>query len=149
MNLTLAAAWFALGKLTSKQAIAAASDALDAGVYSASLGQLMSEDPEGLSAVVVFGNALEELGIPVPSRSVALRVVARDYAQKIVTGVLTAYEGARRIWWNVAIEPDADPSLRGFIGLASQWEDDPAYQAGLAVDILDEARQLLAENLDS
>lgn len=149
MNLALAAAWYALGKLTSQQAIAAASDALATGVYSTSLGQLMSEDPEGLAALVVFGHALEELGIAVPCRTDALRAVTRDYAQKIVTGVLSPYEGARGIWWDVANEPEADPSLLRFVGLASEWESYPDGQAGLSADIFDEAKKILDENPDS
>lgn len=38
MDLNIAAAWLALGKLRSEDAIAAASSALDRGVYSESLG---------------------------------------------------------------------------------------------------------------
>ena len=144
MNLALAAAWYALGKLTSEQAIAAASAALDGGVYSDSLGQLLSEDPVGLAALDVFKTALEELSIPVPPRAEALRVVARDYTQKIVTGELHPYVGARRIWWDVALDPEADPSLRVFIAIASQWNDDPSYQPEFEADIVREAQQFLS-----
>ena len=145
MELGIAAAQFALGKLTSEEAIAAASQALDAGTYSESLGQLIGQEPVWSEVGPVFEKALEELSVSVPSRTSALSIIARDFARRISAGSLTPYEGARRIWWDVANEPDADRSLLVFVGLASEWEDVPQNRAEYEADILQEARRLLEQ----
>jgi hypothetical protein len=144
VDLALAAAWFALGKLSSAQAINAASAALDRGVYSETLGELMSADPVGLSAVPMFGQALAELGIPVPPLCEARRVIAREYARRIVVGKMTPFDGAWRIGWDAADCPDADPDLLAFMGLASQWDDSPRVRPEIEAHILDDAQRLLA-----
>jgi hypothetical protein len=145
VDLALAAAWFALGKLSSAKAIDIASAALDQGVYSESLGQMMSEDPIGLSAVSVFGRALAELGIPVPSLRDARRMIAREYARRIVAGEMTPFDGAWRIGWDTADCSDADPDLLGFMGHASQWDDAPQVRPEIEADIFADARCLLAD----
>lgn len=71
MNLDIAAAWLALGKLRSEDAIAAASSALKRGVYSESLGLLLYEQPVWSEVGPLFTRALSELGIPVPPRDEA------------------------------------------------------------------------------
>ncbi len=145
MDLNVAAAWLALGKLKSEDAIAAASSALDRGVYSESLGLLLYEEAVWSEVGPLFTRALGELGIAVPTREQALLTLARQYARRIVSGAVTPYEGAARIWWDIANEPGADKSLLTFVGLASEWEDDKAHRAQYEADIMDEARQLLGE----
>jgi hypothetical protein len=145
MDLGIAAAKFALGKLTSEEAIAAASVALDGGTYSESLGQLLGQEPVWSEVGPLFERALAELNVSVPSRTGALSIIARDFARQISAGNLTPYEGARRIWWEVANEPDADRSLLVFVGLASEWEDVPQYRSEYEAGILQEARRLLEQ----
>src|SRR5262249_8996164 len=125
VKLEIAAARLALGKLTSEEVLAASSAALDAGVYSESLGLLAYEEPIWSHVGPLFEPALTELGIAIPSRRAASLILAREHARRIVAGEVAPYEGARRIWWEVANEPGADPSLRMFVGLASEWEDAP------------------------
>jgi hypothetical protein len=148
MDLNLAAAWLALGKLESEDAIAAASSALDRGVYSESLGLLMYERPVWSEVGPLFMRALYELGIPVPSRDQASLIIARDYARQIIAGETSPYDGARRIWWKVANEPGADASLLSFVGLASAWEDCPPYRAQYEADIMEEAQRLVSGEAD-
>ncbi len=68
MDLEIAAARLALAMLSSEQAIAAASAALDRGVYSDSLGLLMYQEPIWSEVGLLFKRALCELGIPIPAR---------------------------------------------------------------------------------
>ena len=127
MDLNIAAAWLALGKLRSEDAIAAASSALDRGVYSESLGLLLYEQPVWSEVGPLFTTALSEL---------------------IITGETSPYEGARRIWWEVANEPGADSSLLAFVGLASEWEDSPRYRPEYEADIMEEAQRLVSGKAD-
>jgi len=148
MDLNIAAAWLALGKLRSEDAIAAASSALDRGVYSESLGLLLYEQPVWSEVGPLFTRALSELSIPVPPRDEASLTIAREYACQIIAGETSPYEGARRIWWEVANEPGADPSLMAFIGLASEWEDSPRYRPEYEANIMGEAQRLMSGTAD-
>jgi hypothetical protein len=143
MDLDIAADWLALGKLRSEDAIAAASSALDRGVYSESLGLLLYEQPIWSEVEPLFTKALSELGIPVPPRAEASLAIAREYARQIIAGETSPYEGARRIWWEVANEPGADSSLLAFVGLASEWEDAPRYRPEYEAAIIEEAQRLV------
>src|SRR5262245_22313075 len=93
VNLEIAADLLALGKLTSEEALAACSAALDAGVYSESLGLLAYEEPIWSQVGPLFEHALTELGIPIPSRRAASLILAREHAGRIVAGEVAPYEG--------------------------------------------------------
>jgi hypothetical protein len=148
MELTLAAARFALGKLSSEEATETASNAFDHGVCSESLVQLMIQTAVWEEVGPLFQNALTELNVAVPSRKEAVLVIAREYAREIVAGETPTYEGARRIWQELANEPDADGSLLVFVGLASEWEDVPQYRLQYEADIVEVARSLLASGME-
>ncbi|HEY1861324.1 MAG TPA: hypothetical protein VGG61_13265, partial [Gemmataceae bacterium] len=94
-----------------------------------------------------FERALIELNVPVPSRQGAVLDIAREYAREIIAGELSPYEGARKIWWELANEPDSDRSLLIFVGLASEWEDVPQHRSQYETDIIDEARRLLERGI--
>jgi hypothetical protein len=143
MDLEIAAARLALAKLSSEQAIAAASMALDRGVYSNSLGLLIYQQPIWSEVGPLFERALSELSIPIPSPESACWILARQYAQRIVDGQVTPYDGARGIWWEVANENGADESLLSFVGYASEWEDDLAHRPEYEAMIVEEARRLV------
>ncbi len=143
MDLNIVAARLAMGKLTSEEAIAAASAALDRGAYSESLGLMMFEEPLWSEVGPLFTTALSELGIPVPPRDEASLSIAREYARQIIAGETSPYEGARRIWWELANEPGADSSLLAFVGLASEWEDSP-FRPEYETAIIEEARHLVS-----
>jgi hypothetical protein len=146
VDLATAAALHALKRLTPEQVLAVAHAALEAGVWADALGELAAWDsPYSADVYPIFDRALAQLGIPFPSPREALTTVARDYARRIISGELTPYEGARRIWWEAALEPEADPSLRVFIGLASEHEDCPQFRPQYDAEIIDEARQLVGE----
>ena len=70
------------------------------------------------------------------------RVLTRSWAGAIVAGTLPPYEGARLLWraWSELLRPD---DLTVFVGLASEWEDDPAHRDEYEQDILEAARNYL------
>ena len=78
----------------------------------------------------LFVTAMAELGIELPSEVQGIRAMVRYWAAKIVAGVVPPVEAARLIStsWRVGA-PRASRGLTPFVGLASQWGDDPRQQA--------------------
>lgn len=65
-------------------------------------------------------------------------------AQQIVTNELPPNRGAAAIWRVLAEEDGEYPDeLRVFVGLASEWQDNPDHRDAYAEDIRDEARSLI------
>jgi hypothetical protein len=52
-------------------------------------------------------------------------VSAAYVAQRLGEGLMEPIEAARSIWRIVVQVPESEPDLRPFIGLASEWDDDP------------------------
>jgi hypothetical protein len=142
VELPIAAAWLALGKLTTEEAIDTAHAVLNGGVYSEALGEVIFAEPRWSEVGPLFTRALSELGVVIPNRLVAVRRLARDFARRIVTGEVPPYEGARALWRELAWEPEAGDSLLPFIGMASEWEDRPEFRREYETDILRAARVL-------
>lgn len=89
---------------------------------------------------------LSELGEPPLTLRGAGLTVAKRIAREIVDGIIEPGLGARKIWWDVYERvPELEERLRGFVGLASEWEDSPKHRAEYEDDIVDEARELLDE----
>jgi hypothetical protein len=91
----------------------------------------------------LFLAAMEELGVPMPSRDDARRAMARAWAGEMVAGALTPYEGSRLIWRKAWDADDGPDELTVFVGLASEWEDDRRGRRGLERHMLEAARRLL------
>ncbi len=62
-------------------------------------------------------------GIHEPDRGAAGFFVVAHYASQILTGDLSPYEGARRIWQEVFDALDRPAALAGFVSGASEIED--------------------------
>jgi len=154
MDLPDAAAFWQLELLASEDLPLIAANALERGSDSPSLRILAGEAEKVASTVgPLFLRALHELGIPLPAPASAQMTVARFYARKILDGSLSPYEGAYRIWCDVANE--AYPTekenevwnrLRVFVGIASECEDNPRFQKEYEDQIVQEAKNLLSEN---
>ncbi len=144
-----------LGLLRSDELPAKAVAALEEGVDSPSLRILAGlSEPTGSEAGPIVARIAEELGLRLPdSKRDALLLAARSVAERIVSGEVPAYEGARRIWslWSDADYPD---ELLTFVGEASQIDDyiaerprDPgSYDKWIAeaeASIVDAARNLV------
>jgi hypothetical protein len=63
MELAVAAAWCALGKLTTEKALAVADAALTQGLYSDALGKVIFATPQWSDVGPLFERALVELGV--------------------------------------------------------------------------------------
>ena len=140
MTLKQAIAFWKMGLLSSDQLPAIAAEALEFGYDCLSL-RLLAGETEHIGSTVdpLFSRAISELGIPIPDRRTAAKVVAACYAGCIVDGTLSPYEGAYKIWRNVANAFDKDPEIWGqlsvFVGLASEWEDHPTHRSEYEKDI--------------
>lgn len=69
----------------------------------------------------------------------AARVVARSLARSEVEEI----DAARQIWRIAVLAPSAEPFLRTFIGLASEWDDDVENRGQYEEEIRSAALQLL------
>lgn len=106
------------------------------------LAGLASDDVR--QARELFLAALQELGVQIPGEHDSYLEQARFWAREMLAGSLSPYEASRHIWWR-AWEPAGRPTeLTAFVGLASQWEDDPEQRPLYERDMLAEARRILA-----
>jgi hypothetical protein len=158
MNRSLTLTLWALHRLESEELPKIAADWLAEGLDSRSLRELAGIAYAEMSEVgPLFDKALAELMIAIPKKDEALMFLARHYAQQIVDGVVTPYDGARKIWWQVSNSLDAHSQLlMPFVGAASELEDLPErtaedgydrkeYAAELEDSIISNARRLLEE----
>jgi hypothetical protein len=67
-------------------------------------------------------------------------------AQQIIDGDIAPYRGAARIWALFAELGDPYPEdVVPFVGLASEWQDQPEHREAYEADIRDEARRFCAK----
>jgi hypothetical protein len=124
-----------------------AAQAIAEGLDSVSLRELAgmsARDP--IEVREVFYSAARELGQEIPTNAQARWTLAIMWAQAIVSGELTPYEGSRLIWVDAATELDYPQELMGFVGLASEWEDQPEFRVQYEEDMREEARKFLARH---
>lgn len=123
-ELRLVVARWKLGQLRGEELPAIAVRALEAGFESAALAQLaLMRQPTLRDAEPHLREALRDLGIREPDRHAAGMWLARYFAARIDSGELTPYEGARRIWQDVAAVIGSPESLHPFVSAASEIED--------------------------
>lgn len=126
-SLERAARQLVLGRQPPEELPSIATHALSAGVDSPSLRELAGTSPSDYQdARDLFLRAIEELGIDVPSVDQARWGCVREWALDMVEGRLSPFVASRRIWWEGWEELDRPPKLTPFVGLDSEWEDDPA-----------------------
>lgn len=71
-------------------------------------------------------------------------IVAMLLAQDMIDGTIEPAVGARTIWWDVVERaPATRNQLLVFIGLASEWEDNPQHRQAYEQEILGAAQDLL------
>jgi hypothetical protein len=162
MNRELTLALWSLGRIPSECLPSLACECLADGLDSHALRELGGVSSPIMSDVgPLFERALLELNIITPKKEEALWFLARYHASRIVDGVVTPYEGARRIWWEVSNEIESpDQLLLSFVGAASELEDLPdrterdrcdrrVYARDLEKSIVESARALLARDVFS
>ena len=125
--------------------------ALETGFDSSSIRELAGElHPTWADSGPLFERVLHDLGIITPPPPEAAHALARHYAEQILSGAVTPYEGARHIWWQVANffwdERELWQRYSIFVGLASEWEDYEPGRPDFDRRIRDEAAKLLNRN---
>lgn len=90
---------------------------------------------------------LEAEGTPPLDDERAGLIAANLVAQDIIEGTIEPFVGARKLWWDVARRvPAMEDRLVVFIGLASEWEDNPHHRDAYDRDIISAARDLIANS---
>jgi hypothetical protein len=123
-----------------------ATNALLRGVDSQSLRELAGTRLEDYQdARDLFEKVCDELGIIKPTPEEARWQLVYEWAAAVTSGAMTPIDAARRIWWDGWEELGRPDSLTTFVGLTSQWEDDPAHRDDFNHEIRAAAASLLAQ----
>jgi hypothetical protein len=145
MNFEMAINKYALGMLNAEDLSVVAQHALDSGLESPALCQLATaEGSDSYKLNSLFVKAIEELGMSRPSRHAAGLFIARTIASDILAGHLSPYVGAKRIWNELYTSNPELTELIGFVGLASEYEDDHKNRDKYYRDIISECKMLLS-----
>lgn len=148
MDIERAEALWRLGELPVGQLQRFARQALADGCYGPALQELAEYAYFTMTkseAESLFERALREMGrSPLSTREAGLQI-ARGIANDIVSGRTHPYDGARRIWQEVWQRSGRPDELLGFVGLASQYEDNhkAEHRRAYLEDIVREAKRLL------
>jgi hypothetical protein len=98
--------------------------ALEEGIENDEIIELAGMERPTFSEVKqVFLDAILKLRIHIPNVREATLCLAKELSEKIITGSISPYEGARKIWWELSNIEGADERLKIFAGLASEIED--------------------------
>jgi hypothetical protein len=138
------AGWRAqVGDLPSEDLPRLATEALERGLDSPSLSELAGQNPRDVrDSRDLFIRALEELNLPAPDPTTAIRLLVRSTAAQIVAGDISPQNGARWLWQaSDRVEDEGD--LRVFIGLSSYADDHPEDIRTIDDQIVAAATELL------
>lgn len=131
-------------------AVTWACERFDAGEAPEALERLAGETTPAESAVVdqLLDDLLEQLGGARLDDEAAGLEVSQAIAEQIVGGSREPADGARMIWWKVANRvPQLEDRLAVFVGLASEWDDNPHHRSEYDKDIIRAAHAFLSESL--
>lgn len=105
----------------------------------------MSLPADSAAVAESLGSLLSQAGAGMLTDADARRIAATRVARGILDGSITPIGGARLVWWRIADRRDTDSTpFDGFIGAASEWEDDPDHRAEHERGIVAAAREFLA-----
>jgi hypothetical protein len=143
---TLIASRRLLGLTSPRQVVFWAAEQVADGVEASALVDLAAmSNPRADDVDNAIDRLLREIEAPTVDELGAALLISRYVAMDIVAGRVTPIEGAREIWRKVALSsPAAEPLLRDFIGLASEWDDVPAQRPEYEADIREAAQRLIA-----
>ena len=120
--------------------------ALQAGLDCPALLELAGMRPGELMYVpAAVTTVLEELGVPHLTEQQARWELAYAWAEAMLTGELTPYEAAHRIWHDAWHRLGHPQQLSVFAGEASEWEDNPEHRSAHERLMLQDARDLLRQ----
>lgn len=144
INIRSLLAQYVIGSLRVEELPRFAAEALVEGLDSPSLRQLAGAGEEDAEECwMLFHRVIRELELEVPSPDAAGLVLARDIAEEVVSGTLSPYVGAKRIWSGIYTILPGLSQLRPFVGFASQYEDDVSNRDRNARLILEECVRFL------
>ena len=110
------------------------------------LAELAGATPLREPVEELLSRALEWEGSRMPSDYEAGKIVAREIGESILSGAMSAPEGARMIWWKVVRRvPELESELGHFVGLASEWEDSIGHRDEYEADIRRAAAELVED----
>lgn len=92
----------------------------------------------------VLMRVASELDLEVPTPDEALWGVVRRWATDLLDGRRSPYEAATLIWWEGWEKLGRPESLTPFVGLASEWEDDPLRRGQYEDAMREAAKRVLA-----
>ncbi len=144
-RLQTAACEVVLGLVPSGGLAGTAVAALEDGYDSPSLRVLAGLTSEAMEdAGALFGRALAELPLPLPTGREAVLCLARNTAKAVLGGAMSPHDGARHIW-EVSLRLPAEhvPELDTFVYAASEWPDRPDEGDMFADGVRAAARELL------
>lgn len=95
--------------------------------------------------IAQLATVADELGLEPLTEQAAGVAAAEDAARQLARGALTPIEAARRIWRIAWLAPSAEPLLRPFVALASEWEDDPQNRSHYEDEIRLKALHFVAQ----
>lgn len=146
MNFHITAAKYRLGMVSANDLPQIGVDALSEGFDTFSLCQLAGEDgSDSDESRRLFEKSLVELGVAIPTQNEAGMIVSKSIAQEVLRGELDPYEGARRIWGKIYVHNPNLKDLTVFVGLASEFEDDPENREAYLAEIVKECRSLVGD----
>ena len=147
MNLDYVIAEWSLGLYPPERMPVLALWALEAGFDGPALRELASlGNPTRSGEEALIERALRELGKEPLDPISAGRSLVLLLCNEIVSGKISPYEGARRIW-SASNCCGMPKSLNPFIGYASEWEDDLAHRNHYDKLIIQAATQMLQKKL--
>ena len=148
MNIDTILAKHALGLMPVGELTSIAVDAIQAGYDSPSLRQLAGTNEHDTEEVHrLFAKAILELGLRVPPAAEAGLTLAQAIAKEVLAGVVTPYEGAKRIWDQVYTRLPELKQLKPFVGLASEYEDDIEHRDDYSRQIFQKCESLAAQDM--
>jgi hypothetical protein len=139
-----------LGMIGAAEVIAIATDALVLGSDSPSLRELAGTSTYDVDDVPrLLEQTARELGFRELTKEEALRVVSADICQRITSGEVRPYDGAKWIWRTI-VESEAPHhhELNPFIYAASEFESRPEDQEFFENAIRREASDLLSRRAE-
>jgi hypothetical protein len=143
MNLDSVVAEWSLGLYPPERMPMLAVWALEEGFDGPALRELAGlTNPTRSGQGALIERALQELGKEPLDSSNAGRVLALLLCNEIVSGKVSPYEGARRIW-STYDSCGMPKSLIQFVGFASEWEDDLDHRDLYDKRIVEAAKKFL------
>lgn len=119
----------ALDLIDPREVIGWATRMLERGLSEPALAGLAASSEDSSEVAGALEGLAEDLGLSPITERVAGIAAASEVARRMNEGLLEPIDAARQVWRIARLAPAAEPDLRPFIGLASEWDDDPEHRA--------------------